>query len=106
MEKRELIVDSRYSAFYCKDLPYLRVFLDAKLDVRVERAMKREGGNTKDADKLKEILMNRERDEYQVGMNLFGEDYRDSKHYHIMIDSSDLTIEQEFNCIRARLESN
>jgi cytidylate kinase len=104
MEIKDLVVDARYAAFGCKDLPYLKIFLKARLDVRVERAIKR--GDSRSKEELKDILMDRECDEFFTGMKLFKEDYRDPKHYDLVLDNSNLTIEQEFNHIKEHLESS
>ncbi len=104
MKQERLIVDSRYTAFYCKDLPYLRVFLDADLDIRVGRIAKRDSLDINKAAKLKETLIGREVDELKMGMKLFNEDYRKIKHYHLFLNTSYLTPEQEFNCLKALLE--
>ena len=104
MKCENLIVDSRYTAFYCKDLPYLRVFLDADLDIRVGRISKRDSLDINKAVKLKETLLGREVDELKMGMKLFNEDYRKIRHYHLFLNTSYLTPEQEFNCLKALLE--
>jgi len=102
MKQKNLIVDSRYTALYCKDLPYLRIFLDANLNVRVERAMRK--GDTRTMNQLQKILMDREAAEFMTGLKLFKEDYRSPKHYHLILDSSNLTIEQEFELVKANLK--
>jgi cytidylate kinase len=112
-EKGKFTVDSRYSAFYCKDLPYLRIFLYTPLDVRASRCKEREDKRVADGlapkargfEELREVLQAREVDEFQMGLKIFGEDYLERKHYDIMMDTSGLTIQQEFNGLRAVLET-
>ncbi len=111
--KENFTIDSRYSAFYCKDLPYLRVFLYAPLEIRASRCKEREDGRVADGlapkargvEELRVVLQAREEDELQTGIKIFGEDYRERKHYDVMLDTSGLTIAQEFNCLRGVLET-
>lgn len=111
MGKEWLVVDSRYTAFYCKDLPYLRVFMTAPLEIRAQRAEKRERekvasgliSRARRANELMEILRQREEDEYEAGMNLFGQNYKDMQHYHLAIDTGSQTIEQEVEMLQRHI---
>ncbi len=113
LEAESKVVDSRYSAFYCKDLPYLRVFMFADLETRAERNHKREDAlfkekaikSVRSKEALIRILEQREKDELKTGMDIFGEDYRNPKHYHLTLDTSHLTIRQEFNALRAIIDT-
>ena len=44
---------------------------------------------------VKQILIERERDETKMGHDLFEIDYRDAKHYHLIINSGLLTVDEE-----------
>ena len=112
-KKKSYVIDSRYSAFYCKDLPYLLVFLSADLDIRVKRCKEREDREVAEGaipkgrgeEELRRILQEREQDELRMGREIFGEDYRDWSHYDSMLNTSGLTVMQEFNSLRALLET-
>ena len=112
-KRGDFIIDSRYSAFYCKDLPYLRVFLNADLDTRVKRCKEREDRNVTEGvlakgrseEELRKIVQEREQDEYKMGQEIFSEDYRKLSHYNLMLNTGEFTIMQEFNCLRALLET-
>src|SRR3972149_9581302 len=108
MKRKSLIVDSRYTPFYCLDLPYLRVFLDADLETRARRVLDRHNQNLEKGiereqrtlEQVREILKTRGEDEYQRGFVLFKEDYRNPAFYQLKIDSSNMSISQELESIK------
>lgn len=103
MEENNLIVDSRYSAFYALDLPYLRVFLTADLDIRAVRGLERH--KPKSLEQVKEILKTREKDEVKRGRVLFEEDYRNPSYYQLKLDSWRMSVSQELKEIKKAIAS-
>jgi cytidylate kinase len=95
-ERGNVIGDSRYS-IYCKDLPALLAFVTADLETRAGRAAAAGKYDGRAADDIKRTLMEREADEVRVGRALFGEgyDYRDARHYHVVLNSGMLTVDEE-----------
>lgn len=95
------LLDSRYAVENCKGTDALKVFLTAPLEVRARR-------RAKDADDMNEIsseLKRRATWEYETGKRLYKYDYRDLSNYHLVLDSSKLTIEQEVEAIVKELAS-
>lgn len=86
-EQGHVILDSRYSAFYCQDLPLLRVFLSAPLRVRAGRIAAENGLSV---EQMEGILEQRDKDELSMGMQLYGKDfdYRSPLYYHLFLDTS------------------
>ena len=105
MSKGNKIGEFRY-AISCKELSVLLVFITANLDVRVNRAKKINKYEGKEKEKIKKILTNREEDEVKVGKQIYGEDYdyRELDQYDVILDSSDLNIEEEIRIIKGYLE--
>jgi len=103
-ELRELIArghiigDSRYSS-YCKDLASLLIFVTAPLDVRATRVLHSEKYQGKSKEEIKTILQEREQDELRRGRDLFEIDYRDPIHYHVVMNSGMLTVDQEVDVV-------
>lgn len=100
IEKGKIIGEGRYGVPY-KDLPCLQVFIFADLEIRVRRALDTSKYSAKSFEEIKKILIQREKDELRVARGLYGinYDYRDTKYYHVVINSGLLTIDQEFTII-------
>lgn len=101
-----IIGDMRYTLI-CKDLPALRVFINADLNIRAQRSdgsLKYAGKNF---EEIKEILARRESDELRCGKEMYGNnyDYRDSKHYHLVINSGLFSLMEEERIVRKVLFS-
>lgn len=100
-EKGNVIGDARYAVCY-RNIPYtLLVFVTASLDVRVSRAIGDPKYLGKPEVEVRQILLERERHEVSVCTDLFGDDYREASHYHLVINSGLLTLEQEVDAISA-----
>jgi len=98
-EKGNVIGDARYAVCY-KGIPNtLLVFVTASLDVRVARAVGDPKYVGKSEAEVRQILLDREQHEVAVCKDLFGDDYRDSSHYHLTVNSGLLSLEQELNVI-------
>lgn len=66
-------------------IPALKVCLDAPLDVRVRRIVKREGGTT---EAVRRAVEERERSERERYERIYGLDLRDRSYYDLVIDTS------------------
>jgi predicted cytidylate kinase len=69
-------------------IPALKVYLDAPLDVRVERIRRREG--REDPEAVERAVRARERSEAKRYRNLYGIDPRDTSYYDLRIDTAPL----------------
>jgi cytidylate kinase len=102
--KGKVIGDSRYTV-HLKDVPAAFVFVYADLDVRARRAL--DAGNYEGQDMygIKNILHRREQDELRMGKTLFGEgyDYREPSHYHMVLNSGRMSVEEEVGAVRSLL---
>ena len=93
----EIIADTRF-AFYLKAARKkpLFVFLTADLDIRAQRGMRtNKDYQGKSAEEVKSVLLQRERDEVDIGLKLFGRDYRIPSDYDVILDSGKMLIEDE-----------
>ncbi len=92
--KENIIGDTRYAVCY-KDVPALFIFVTASLEIRAERALNTAKYAGKSLQEIKGILLEREEHEVKVCKDLFGADYRDPSHYHLVLNSGLLVLEQE-----------
>ena len=105
ISSEKIVGEFRY-AICCKGLPTLFVFVKADLKNRAQRALQTKKYPEKSLEDIKQILSGREKDEVEWGKRLFGRDYdyRDLDHYEIILDSSKLTIEEEFEIVDRKLK--
>lgn len=71
-----------------QNLPALKVYLDAPLDVRVERIRRRERSD--DPQAVRQAVLDRERSEAKRYRTIYGVDVRDTSFYDLVIDTSRL----------------
>ncbi len=109
LRKGKVILDSRFSSINCHGVEsVLKVFVTAPIKVRAERA-KEDGTYSGTINEIISIIKKRERDEAKLGNDLYGHlfpegfDYKDKKHYDLILDSSKLTIKEEINLITKKL---
>ena len=100
ISKGNVVGDFRY-AICCKSIPTLLIFIKPDLNVRAKRAKDINKYPNKSIEELKEILLQREKDEVNWGKKLYGEDYdfRDEKYYNLILDSGKLSLEEELKII-------
>ncbi len=98
-----VVADSRY-IHYCSDLPALRVFVTADVETRARRHANSNGISY--SPYLIDSLKAREDDEFQRGMELFNVDYRNPLIYHLILNSRELTIDEEFIAITSLVKSH
>jgi cytidylate kinase len=94
--KGNVVVDSRY--FY-EDVPGLRIFMQAGLDTRIERALALPEYANSSPGQAREEILAREQDELRNGLALYGYDYSDPKHWNLVIDSGKFSVDQELDMI-------
>ncbi|MDD5133468.1 MAG: cytidylate kinase family protein [Candidatus Nanoarchaeia archaeon] len=98
IEKGEFIGNMRYGVQY-KDPSVLLVLVTANIDLRAKRGLDVDVYKGKSFEEIKKILIGRENNEAKVGKDMYKYDYRDPKHYNLILDSSKLTIEEEISII-------
>ncbi|MGI0100669.1 MAG: cytidylate kinase family protein [Candidatus Micrarchaeaceae archaeon] len=98
-ETKPTIGDSRFVSYLDKNTCML-VFLTAEIETRLLRAMRREEYSGKSYNEVLKILLRREEDEVRVGKELYNIDYRSQNHYHIILNSDMLAVEQEVAAIK------
>jgi len=88
-----VIIDSRLSGWlmHLNDIPAYKVYVDASLDVRIQRIWKREDG---DIRKIKEKVIMREESEKKRYMEIYGIDFEDLSIYDKIIQSDSLSPEE------------
>ncbi len=110
-ESGNIIGDSRFVASLDPE-KCIFVFLDADVKIKAERVItdpKRPEYFGKPLEEVIGILTMREGSELRIGKELYGldYDYRDPSHYHLVLNSGRLTIQQEFEAIdKLAKESN
>lgn len=101
LAEANVILDSRYVAENAKNLPSVaRIFLTAPLEVRGVRALaagRYQGIPLRGANGVMDRLNQRGTSEYEKGQALFGIDYRDTRDYHLSLNTGLLTLDQELS---------
>ena len=91
-----IIGDTRYPILVENEISK-KLFVTSNLETRVERAFVNPN-NKKSKDDIKEILQQREQNELKLGKQLTQNedyDYRNPQHYHVRLDTTDKTVDQE-----------
>ena len=103
LEKGDVILEGRLSGWlaYKNDIPALKVLIDADLDIRAGRIVKREEGSIK--QRKKEII-ERERSEQVRYKKYYGIDLNDRSIYDIVIDSGEKMPEEIVDLILEKLD--
>ncbi len=86
----KFVIDGRLSFHF---IPHsVKVYLDARLDVRAKRVFKDERGSEKfqDLDEAKLGLVEREKSDSMRYLKYYGIDCFDRRHYDLVIDTSDI----------------
>ena len=103
VRREKVIADTRF-AKYLDGNGGLTLFLTAPLNVRAQRAYDLGDYPGKSIDEISKLLDGREKTEFNIGMDLFGFDYRDPNHYDLVINSSRLSVEQEIEQVKALMQ--
>lgn len=103
LRKGDVVVEGRIAGWiaYRNDLPALKVLIDADLDIRAGRIVKREKGDVK--ERKQEILV-REKSEATRYKNYYDIDLKDTSIYDVVIDSSDKTPGEIVDIIIRKIE--
>lgn len=104
IEQGEAIGEFRFAKL-AEGLDCLFVFVTAEIDIRAERAKKIGKYGNRSIEEIKEILIKREEDEVKIGKGLYGPeyDYRDPGSYNILLDSGELSLDEEVRIVNGLL---
>jgi len=102
LRKGNVIVEGRLSGWLAaqNQIPALKVLLQADIDIRASRIVKREQGDIK---KRKKEILKREKSEATRYKNYYGIDVSDTLIYDVIIDSGDKTPKQIMQIILGHL---
>ncbi len=102
-ESSDIILEGRMTGPLCKKegVRAFKVYLDARPSVRAERLMERDGG---EIEEVIGIMMEREDSERKRYLNYYGIDPTLSEFYDLVIDSSEISPEEEMEIILEGLE--
>lgn len=94
-KKDNFVIDGRLTAFFIPNAG-LKVFLDCDDKVRAERILKdrREGEKSSDINELIGKIRQREESERKRYNELYNVDYNSKKLYNLIIDTTNLSIEE------------
>jgi cytidylate kinase len=92
------IADLRYG-FLHRDPKILIVFTFCDINVKVNRALEKNAYPGKGFEEIKQIIEQREKDEVDRSLKLYGQDYRDPKNYDIKFDTTNSPPEEALNII-------
>lgn len=100
IEGGNVIGDLRFSEL-TKDPEVLKVFIDAGIKTRAERAKNKKEYHDLTYKQIKETLNKREKDELRMGRSIYGRnyDYRNPLHYHLVLNSGMLKLEEEVKAV-------
>lgn len=101
-ERERIIGEFRYVHLFDKD-KCLLVFLNPELNIRASWARNRPEYSDKRLEEISEILKKRELDEFKVGIELFGADYRELFRYDLVLDSGKMSPTDELQAIKSCL---
>ncbi|MFX1278395.1 MAG: (d)CMP kinase [Promethearchaeota archaeon] len=100
-QKGNIIIDSQLSAFILKSIADLKILLTCPLEIRVQRMSERDEATFD--EKLKETNV-REESELNRFKNLYNFNLNDSNAYNLVIDTSNLSIEEIVNIILTEIK--
>jgi cytidylate kinase len=94
-ESGSVVGDSRFTAVLNKSVCLL-VFVTADIEVRAQRVRAREEYRGMSDEEIIAALKTQEKDELAKGHELYGPDYdyRDPKNYHLVLDSTKMSVSQ------------
>lgn len=106
IEKGHVIGDFRF-AHLTSNPNVLKVFVDADISTRMERARSRKEYSSLSKRELRKLLNKREKDEVKMEKSLYGKryDYRNPLNYHIVINSGSLKLDEEVKIIMGIVNS-
>jgi predicted cytidylate kinase len=98
--RENLVLESRLAGWIATKnaINATRIYIDADIDVRIERVMKREGGTR---DNVLKTVKEREDSELKRYMKYYGVDYRIPEYYDIIVDTTKISAEEGADIIYA-----
>lgn len=106
-EENDFVIDTWLGAKFVPQA--LNVFIDADIDVRAKRRLshRREGDSHESLDMVKKNILEREKDNRERWIRYYGFDFSDKAYYDLVIDSTNLSIEEVTDKIieRAKAET-
>jgi len=92
-QKKDIVLEGRLAGWlsYKNNISAFKVFLDADIDIRTKRVMKRENG---DFDKRKKEIIKREKSEKTRYKKYYDIDLDDTSIYDTIVDAGDKTPEE------------
>jgi cytidylate kinase len=100
-----VVAEQRYPI--CDKTSALMVLVDASLQTRALRALSRGDYPGMSEEGVRHRLRIREQDEINRGIELYGIlDYSDPSHYHDVVSSENLTVEEELAVVKALFEKH
>jgi len=102
LKKGDVILEGRLSGWlaYQNHIPAVKVLLQADIQIRTSRIVKREQG---DIEKRKKEILKREKSEALRYKKYYGIDVSDTSIYDVIIDAGDKTPEQIMQIIMSHL---
>lgn len=99
---KDVLIEGRMIGPLCseKGIPSFRIYIDADPMTRAERVMERDGGSI---EEVMEKMRDREESEAERYLRYYNIDHRDPSYYDLIIDSSDITPEEELALIMEKL---
>lgn len=103
LREGDVIVEGRLSGWlaFQNHVPAVKVLLQADIDIRASRIVKREQG---DIQKRKKEILKREKSEAKRYKKYYGIDVRDTSIYDVIVDSGDKTPEEIMEIITTYLQ--
>lgn len=100
-EKGGVVIEGDLSGFMAGSLADVRIFLKASDEARFKRIAKREGCSVEEAARITSEREDRDRRRFK---SFYGVDPFDPTLYHIILDTSMLTVESTFRILRVCVE--
>ncbi len=91
-ERDRIVLDSRLSGWLAhrNGIPAFKIFIDAALDERVSRVIKREGGSN---GHVRQALLEREESEKKRYLEFYGIDVTDRSIYDLVLETDEMSAE-------------
>jgi len=100
----KVILEGRLAGWlaYRNNVQAVKIMIDADIQTRAERIVKREGGDVKQRE---QEMIKREKSEASRYKQYYGIDLKDSSIYDIVVDSADKTAEELADLILKKLDN-
>lgn len=104
LKNGEVILEGRLAGWlaYKNNIQAVKIMIDADIQTRAERIVKREGGDVKQRE---QEMLKREKSEALRYKQYYDIDLKDSSIYDIVVDSADKTAEEAADLILKKLDN-